>query len=124
MKQDILKKYTTLRNQLERERAELRARLTGIEAALGGEIPIPLPTVKAEAPVRRKRKMSPAGRAAVKAAAKARWAAYRAQKAGNKGAPQSVRKPKKRVSAAARAKLAAAAKARWAKAKAAGKTRL
>ena len=67
--------------------------------------------------------MSRAGRAAIIAGIKARWAAYRAKKAG-KAAPKPVRRGRKRVSAAARAALSAAAKARWAKAKAAGKTRL
>ena len=66
----------------------------------------------------RKRRMSHAGRAAIAAAAKARWAQYRGGKA--KDAPKRRRK----MSAAGRAKIAAAAKARWAKAKAAGKSRL
>jgi hypothetical protein len=123
MRHDILKKYTALRTHLEKERAELKARLAGIETALGGEILVPARAAKAEVPVRRKRRMSAAGRAAVRAAAKARWAAFRARKAGQ-AAPQPARKPKKHFSAAARANLAAAAKARWAKAKAAGKTRL
>jgi hypothetical protein len=120
MRQDILKQYKTLRSRLEKERAQLRAKLAGIEAALGSET---MPAVEAEAPVRRKRRVSAANRAAVSAAAKARWAAYRAKKA-SKAAPKAVGGPKKHFSPAARARLAAAAKARWAKAKATGKTRL
>lgn len=66
--------------------------------------------------VRRKHRMSAAGRARIAAAARARWAKYR-------GGAKKGRK-KKRFTAAARAKLAAAAKARWAKAKASGRSKL
>lgn len=62
--------------------------------------------------------MSRAGRAAIAAAARARWAKVRGEKAD-----KPVKKRKK-FSAAARKKMAAVAKARWAKAKAAGKTTL
>jgi hypothetical protein len=63
--------------------------------------------------------MSAAGRAAVAAAQKARWAKI-------KRAKKVLKTPAKRrkMSAAARAKIAAAAKARWAKVKAAGKKSL
>lgn len=67
----------------------------------------------------KKRGMSAAGRAAVAAAQKARWAKIKAAKPTTK-APAKRRK----MSAAGRAKIAAAAKARWAKAKAAGKKSL
>jgi hypothetical protein len=65
--------------------------------------------------------MSPAGRARIAAAQRARWA-----KVKGKAAPQkTAAAPKKRtMSPAAKAKIAAAAKARWAKAKAAGKNSL
>ena len=67
----------------------------------------------------KKRTISAAGIARIKAAQRARWAAQKA----SKGAKKS--RPKKRVfSAAARARLAAIAKARWAKAKAQGKKAL
>ena len=72
------------------------------------------------APVNRKRRMSRAGRAAIAAAAKARWAKYR----GTTAPAKPGRKPKRKFSAAARAKMAAAAKLRWKAAKAAGKTTL
>jgi hypothetical protein len=67
----------------------------------------------------KKRSMSAAGRAAVAAAQKARWAKI-------KRAKKVLKTPAKRrkMSAAARAKIAAAAKARWAKVKAAGKKSL
>jgi hypothetical protein len=69
-----------------------------------------------------KRRMSAAGRRAIAAAARARWAKYRG-KAGKKAKP-AARKKDRRSSPAVRAKLAAAAKARWAKARAEGKTTL
>jgi hypothetical protein len=62
--------------------------------------------------------MSAAGRAAIAAAQRARWAKVKG-KVGN--APSSGRR---KMSAAARAKIAAAAKRRWAKAKAAGRKSL
>jgi len=69
---------------------------------------------------RKKHKMSDAGRLAIAAAQKLRWA---------KSKVKSIAKPakkitKRKMSAAAKAKIAAAAKARWAKTKAAGKTSL
>ena len=66
-----------------------------------------------------KRRISAAGRAAMSAAGKARWAKVR----GTKATPKPARKDW-RSSPAVRAKLSAAAKARWAKAKAEGKKTL
>jgi len=67
--------------------------------------------------------MSKAGRARIAAAAKARWAKFRA--AGKVVAPAPpASKPKRKISAAARAKMAAAAKKRWAATRAAGKKSL
>lgn len=66
--------------------------------------------------LRRKNRMSDAGRLAIAAAQKARWSKVK-----------TVVKPgkaKRTMSAAARAKIAAAARKRWAKAKAAGKSSL
>jgi hypothetical protein len=71
------------------------------------------------AKARKKRGMSAAGRAAVAAAQKARWAKIKRAKPAAK-APAKRRK----MSAAAKAKISAAAKARWAKVKAAGKKKL
>jgi len=69
---------------------------------------------------RKKRGMSAAGRAAVSAAAKARWAKIK----GTTSPTKLVGKRKRKLSAAGRAALVAAARARWAKAKKAGKTSL
>ena len=69
---------------------------------------------------KKKRRMSRAGRAAIAAAARKRWAKIR-----GKGAKKSKpAKKRKKFSAAARAKLAARARARWVEAKKAGKTTL
>ena len=65
--------------------------------------------------VPRKGRMSAAGRAAIRAGQKARWAKVKG-KAGRKG--------KRTMSAAARARISASAKRRWKAAKAAGKSRL
>ena len=67
-----------------------------------------------------KRRISAAGRAAMSAAGKARWARQK----GTTATPKPAKKKDWRSRPATRAKLAAAAKARWAKAKAEGKTRL
>src|SRR5208282_3751057 len=67
-----------------------------------------------------KRRMSAAGRRAIAAAARARWAKYRG-KAVKKSKPAGKRR---KMSAAARAKMAAVARERWKKAKAAGKKTL
>ena len=67
-----------------------------------------------------KRRLSAAGRAAIIAATKARWARVK----GTKVTLKAVKKADRRSSPAVKAKLAAAARARWAKVKAAGKTRL
>jgi hypothetical protein len=72
---------------------------------------------------KRRRHMSVAGRAAISAAVRARWAAYKGKTAKTSKKPATAKKRKK-FSAAARAKLAAAARARWVKARAAGKTTL
>jgi hypothetical protein len=66
--------------------------------------------------------MSPAGRARIAAAARAKWAKVRGQKRQNKEAAAAAKRRK--MSPAAKAKIAAAARARWAKAKAAGRNAL
>jgi hypothetical protein len=70
-----------------------------------------------------KRRLSLAGRAAIIAGTKARWAKW-AKASGASDAPKAAKKKDRRSSPAVRAKLAAAAKARWAKVKAQGKTTL
>ena len=67
--------------------------------------------------------MSPAARAKISAAQKARWA-ERKDKTGPAPASQSKAAPKRTMNNAARARLSAIAKARWARTKAAGKKAL
>ncbi|MGO8926142.1 MAG: hypothetical protein ACLQU3_04485 [Limisphaerales bacterium] len=111
---------------------------------LGAEVYSPAQATKAP---RKRRKVSAAGRARIRAAQLARWAKIKgtapslkprkrklsaqglaniragvAKRMATKG--KAVQKPKRKFSAAGRAALAAAAKARWAKVKAAGKSRL
>jgi len=73
-----------------------------------------------EVTVRKRRRMSVAGRRRIAAAARARWAKVRGRKSGAK----AIRKARRKMSAAVRAKLVALAEARWKKAKAAGRKRL
>ena len=72
------------------------------------------------AALRKRRKMSAAGRRKIAAAARARWAKVK----GRRSATKPVKKARRKMSVAARAKIAAAARARWKKAKAAGKNTL
>src|SRR2546426_12635711 len=75
---------------------------------LGHEVPTPLTGTARKS----KRRMSAAGRRAIVAGARARWAKIKGTK------------PKRKMSAAGRARLSVLAKERWKRAKAAGKGRL
>jgi hypothetical protein len=132
-----------------RKAADLQERIQALQEELGQLLGgfSPAETAAIEAP--KKRKVSAAGRARMRAAQIARWAKIKgtaaatpAPKKKRKLSPQGlaniragvakrmaaqgrpVQTPKRKFSAAGRAALSAAAKARWAKAKAAGKTRL
>ena len=89
--QDILKQYVAMRKSLENERANIQARLNEIDAALGLPEPVPTAVSSGVTPPARVRankgpgrpkgskgKLSAAGRAALVAAQKARWAKFRA----------------------------------------------
>ena len=65
--------------------------------------------------VKKRRKMSAAGRLAISTATKARWAKFHAAKAA---------RPRRKTSAAGRASIVKAQKARWAKIRAAKPTRI
>jgi hypothetical protein len=65
-----------------------------------------------EAPKRKRRKISAAGRARIAEAQRQRWAASR--KPSQPAAPQESPKPKRRLSAAGRKAIIAATKKRWA----------
>ena len=95
-----LQRAVIIRQQIE----SLKVALSDI---LGGE-----PANGTHLPFSFKRKgMSPAGRARVAAAQRARWAKLKG-------------KSRRKMSASAKAKIAAAARARWKKAKAQGRNRL
>lgn len=99
-----LRKAANLVDKIEKLKAELAATVGSSELASEAR------TVK--------RKMSHAGRMAIAAAQRARWAKTKVE--------SSVKpvKAKRTMSAAAKAKIAAAARKRWARAKAAGKKSL
>ena len=107
-----------------RRAAELKEQIESLQDELsglfGGAAPVNS-TVTTQQPGR-KRVLSPAAIARIRAAQKLRWAAYR----GAKGATYANRAPqaKRRMPPAARARLAAIARARWARAKATGKNAL
>jgi hypothetical protein len=113
---------TGLTSQQLRRAADLKERIDALqnelEALLGGGAATP--AAKPTGP--RKHRMSAAGRAAIAAAAKARWAAYRTKAPAEAAAP--AKKAKRKFSPEGRARLAALAKERWAKAKKAGKSKL
>jgi hypothetical protein len=114
-----------LRNELER----IEQAIAALEALDGTATPKPAQPkgsaseFGANKPTGRGRGISPAGRARIAAAAKARWAKLRAAKGAK---PASAKKaiPTRHVSAAARKRLSEVAKARWAKQKRQGKTTL
>lgn len=101
-----LQRIIDIRQQIE----DLQSQLESIEGG-GGRGP--------GRPKGKKHKMSAAGRKAIAAAAKARWAKYRGEKPAKKAGGK-----RRKMSPAARAKIAAAARERWKKAKAAGKKTL
>jgi hypothetical protein len=107
-----------------RRAADLKERIDALQnelsKILGNWASAPVAATEALKNGRRKRRMSAAGRAAISAASKARWARVR----GTASSEKSARKNKRRMTAAGRAALSAAATARWAKAKKAGKTTL
>src|SRR4051794_4257702 len=109
---------TQLSSKQLRQAADIQDRIASLQRELAGVLG-ETSSSEASAPTRGARRggrrMSAAGRAAISAAAKARW--------GSQRSPQAPKPTKLRrtMSAAAKAKIAAAAKARWKKAKAAEK---
>jgi hypothetical protein len=115
----------TLTPKALRRAADLKERIDALQdelnELLGNEVGYPVAAIEGPKNGRRKKhKMSAAGRAAIAAAARARWAKIK----GTASAAKPVKAGRRKMSAAGRAAIAAAARARWAKAKAAGKTRL
>ena len=110
---ELKARKAAIRAQIVKLNAEDRGIDRAIKAitALGATASAP---VAKATPTKKKRKMSAAGRKAIAAAAKARWAKINAKK--TPVAPKPAKKRK--MSAAGRAALIAAVKARWAKVKA------
>jgi hypothetical protein len=108
-----LQRAIAIKQQIE----TLQSQLDSIEGGTASGVPSSLaPTI------RKKRRMSRAGRAAIAAGARARWAKIKGTAVRVSEKP--VAKKRKKFSAATRAKMAANARARWKKAKAAGKATL
>ena len=103
-----LGKAATLKEQIENLEHELQRLLGGGTPSANG------------AGFKSRRKMSAAGRAAIAAGVKARWAKVKRVAGPTNHATQ----PRRKMSAAGKARLAAIARARWKKAKAAGKSAL
>jgi hypothetical protein len=99
-----------------RRAADLKEEIEALNTELATILGAPAST---PAKARKRRGMSAAGRAAVAAAQKARWAKIK----GGKPAAKAPAK-KRKMSAAGRARISAAARDRWAKARAAGRTKL
>jgi hypothetical protein len=107
-----------------RKAADLQEEILELQDELGRVLGDFVPTIILEAsnlsPKPRRRKLSPAGLAAIRAGVKKRMA-HQNRRAGNGSVAV---KPKRKMSAAGRAAISAAAKRRWRKAKAAGRTHL
>jgi hypothetical protein len=107
--------FTSLTPQQLRRAANVKERIDALQKELGQLLGASAPAAAA-APKRKT--ISAAGIARIRAAQRARWAAIKDAKAPAKPAK------KRKVTAAGRARLAALARARWAKVKAAGRTSL
>ena len=113
-----LQRAITIKEQIEALNAEL-ASLFGAAPVAAPKAPVASST---PAPLAKKKKvMSPAARAKISAALKARWAEKKGVpvKAPQTAKPVQTSKPKPKMSAQGRANIIAAQKARWAKVKAA-----
>jgi hypothetical protein len=103
-----------------RRAADVKERIDTLRNELNELLGSPVQAGDGSGSQRRKRRMSAAGRAAIAAAARARWARIR----GTAPAVTTAPKGRRKMSAAARARLAAIARARWRKVKAQGKSAL
>jgi hypothetical protein len=107
-----------------RKAADLQEKILKLQSAFNRLIPGSVPTTNVQgaeaAPKPKKRKLSTAGLAAIRAGVRKRMAGQH----GNERNGSPARKPKRRMSAATKAAMSLAAKTRWKKAKAAGKNSL
>ena len=104
--------FEAQKKRVEQQIAELRAKLSGKTAEAGATL---------EAPKRKRRKMSAAGRKAIAAAQRKRWARIRgeSESAPARAKAQKAPKAKRRISAEGMKRIIAATKKRWRLAKAA-----
>jgi len=109
--------FTNLTPRQLRRAADVKERIDALQEELNQLLGAPAPAEAATAKPKRKQ-ISAAGIARIRAAQRARWAAVKKTKAPAKPAR------KRKLSVAGRARLVALARARWAKVKAAGKTSL
>jgi hypothetical protein len=94
---------TTLSPKQLRKAADIQEKIQSLQKELGQLLGSSAETAAIEAPTKpKKRKMSAAGRAAIAAAAKARWAKIKGTKAG-----KAAQKPKRKMSAAGLANIRA-----------------
>jgi hypothetical protein len=114
----IMNSLTSLSPQQLRRAADIQERILDLQTELNSILGASAPADTTAAPGKRRRRMSAAGRAAIAAAARARWAKIKGAKTS------AAQMPKRKMSAAGRARLSAMAKARWRKAKARGRKRL
>jgi hypothetical protein len=112
--------FTNLTPQQLRRAADVKERIDALQEELNQLLGASAPAPAAAAAAPKRKKISAAGIARIRAAQKARWAAIKKGKGPGKPAP----KRKRKVTAAGRARLSALARARWEKVKAAGKTSL
>jgi hypothetical protein len=108
---------TSLTARQLRRAADIQERIEALNDELHDLLGTTQEPVNGQAPRAKKRRMSAAGRAAIAAAARARWARI-------KGNTRSTRKPRRKMSPAVKSRLAEIARARWKKVKAQGKTTL
>ena len=113
-----LKSVIAIKEKIESLEAELASILGGSAPAPAKRLGRPPKAVKAQK-VGKKRGISAAGRAAIVAAQKARWARVKAGEVSKAAPANAPGKRKRKLSPEGRAAIIAAAKARWAKAKAA-----
>ena len=111
-------------SQLEQQRDSIDRAISALQAVTGDHAGSESKSSASQARPR-KRRLSAAGRKRIAEAAKRRWAAIKAAKAGPtaKAASKAVKhRAKRRISAAGRKRIAEAARKMWARRKAAAKT--
>lgn len=119
----VLKEAVAIREQIE----NLQQRLNHLLSGSGSAAPLAVSSASAEAGRRGgRRQISPEGRARIAAAARARWARERMQKAQGMSAVTAAPPRKRQLSPEARQRIADAVRRRWERQKAqsakAGKT--